>query len=754
MTPARGGPHDRELLDALRARRQRAKRRRRTTHRRRAGLVATALAVLVAGGLLATLGFGGAVAYTAGCSLSSLHAIPIGQNTFIYAADGSRLGSIPSERNRQPVRWAEISPWMAKATVAVEDKRFWEHGGIDPIGMTRAFWADLKAGKVVQGGSTITQQLVRNLYISREQTLTRKIREACLSVKLAHKWSKQRILTAYLNQVYYGSQAYGVEAAAQTYFSEPASRLTLAQAALLAGLPQAPSRYDPLRYPQAARARRAEVLRAMLDTGAITRAQYRRVMRRRDLNLKIGALYRKISQPYFFDYVRAELVRAYGERRVSGGGLRVYTTIDPRLQSAARTAIRDTLYLPDDPAAAVVAINPATGAIRAMTAVDPESAHNQFNLAAQAHRQAGSTFKTFVLAAAIQAGMDPETTYYLSAPLHCDTGPCIPPWDVKTYDNTYVGSVSVANATLRSDNTVYARLTLDVGADKVAAMAAKLGVRTPLAVRGEYVPAMGLGAIAVTPLDMASAYATLASGGVYSKPMAIKKVILPNGKVDTSAGWGKPQRTRVVSPGLAYEVTKILAENVQYGTGVGANFGRPAAGKTGTTDNHADAWFCGYAPQLDAAVWVGYPRGEIPMENVHGIAVAGGTFPATIWHGFMQSALEASPTRDFVVPSTMPTYTYWHGEWEWSGGVYVPPYTPTAPGSTSTSPPTSATTTVTTQAAAAPPPTPPRQLPPPRETVKPTPPPAPPPPAPTTTVPPATGPPATTTEPPPAPGNP
>jgi penicillin-binding protein 1A len=704
-------PSDPDLLIVRHARRQRARRRKRAARRRRIALIAVFVAILVAL-FLATLGIGGAVAYKSGCSLNSLHPIPLGSNTFVYAADGSRLGSIPAERNRQPVRWSQISPWLTKATVAIEDKRYWEHGGVDPIGTVRALWADLKAGKVVQGGSTITQQLVRNLYISNERTFTRKLREACLAEKLSHKWTKRHILTAYLNQVYYGSQAYGVEAAAQTYYSRPARSLTLPQAALIAGLPQAPSQYDPVLDPQAAINRRDEVLRAMLDTHVITPPQYRWAVAHRQVNLKLSKLYKRISQPYFFSYVRDQLVKVYGERGVESGGLRVYTTIDPRLQRAAAKSIRDTLYLSDDPASAVVAINPSNGAIRAMTAIDPARKHNQFNLVAQAHRQAGSTFKTFVLAAAIEQGMDPETTYYLSAPLHCDTGPCaVKPWDVKTYDNTYVGSTSVERATLRSDNTVYARLTLDVGADKVAEMARKLGVRTPLGIKTQYgrvyVPAMGLGAIAVTPLDMASAYATLAAGGIYSAPMAIKKVILANGKEDTK-NWGKPKRKRVVSQALAYEVTKILNENVLYGTGVGANFGKPAAGKTGTTDNHADAWFVGYTPQLAATVWVGYSRAEIPMENVHGIAVAGGTFPATIWHGFMQTALENSPTLDFAEPAQQPVYRYWHGEWQWSGGYYTPTYTTptyTAPSYTTTqetttqvaSPTTNATPTSTTR---------------------------------------------------------
>ena len=370
---------------------------------------------------------------------------------------------------------------MPKATVAIEDKRYWQHGGIDPIGITRAFWADLSQGKVVQGGSTITQQLVRNLYISRERTFTRKLREACLAVKLADKWSKQKILTAYLNQIYYGSQAYGVEAAAQTYFSKPAKKLTLAQAALLAGLPQAPSQYDPFANPRAARARRKQVLRAMLTTGEITRHQYRTAVRHHDLHLKPGGLYKRIRQPYFFSYVRDELVRVYGEARVRHGGLRVYTTIDPRLQRAARKAISDTLNEPDDPGRGGRRDRPGERrdprddgrlAGRASTTSSTSSR--------DARRQAGSTFKTFVLAAAIEAGHGPGVDVLpLGAARTATPVPCaVKPWDVETYDHTYIGSTSVASATLRSDNTVYARLTLDVGAEKVAEMASKLGVRT------------------------------------------------------------------------------------------------------------------------------------------------------------------------------------------------------------------------------------------------------------------------------------
>lgn len=674
MTPPRRGSRRKaDDLDLLAARRRRSRRRSRVDRRKRVGVLLGIVAVIM-GVAFVTVGFGGAVAYNQGCSLTSLREIAIGENTFIYAADGSLLGVIPAEKNRQPVNFSQVDPWLPLATVSIEDKRFWSHGGVDPEGMARALWADVRAGKAVQGGSTITQQLVRNLYngsVSNEKTVQRKLKEACLAIKLSRQWSKQRILTAYMNQVYYGSQAYGVEAASQTYFSKSASDLTLSQAALLAGLPQAPSDYDPFRNPDQALRRRNEVLRAMLGTKAISAAQYYAAVGNSDLELKPGRLYKDIRQPYFFSYVHDELARQYGEARVRSGGLRVYTTIDPRLQRAARKAITETLYYSTDPAAAVVAINPSNGAIRAMEAVYPGRAHNQYNLIAQAHRQAGSTFKTFVLTAAVEQGMNPAATSYLSAPLHYQPDPYTTAWDVQTYDHSYLGGISVEQATLRSDNTVYARLTLDVGPENVGKMAEKLGVRTPLTVGGGYVPSMGLGAIAVTPLDMASAYSTIAAGGVYSKPMAIRRVVLPNGTVDDQAGWGKPDRKRVISDGVAYEVTKILEENVIGGTGVGARLSdRVAAGKTGTTDNHADAWFCGFTPQLEATVWVGYPSAEIPMTSVHGISVAGGTFPATIWHQFMAAALWKSPALDFPQPKRYPVFISWHGQWAYAGGGF------------------------------------------------------------------------------------
>src|SRR5262245_41680712 len=669
-------------------RRRRARARGRRHGRRNAAVVLLVLLVIVP----VVLGLGGYAAWAGfrgSCSLSSLRPVSIGENSFVYAADGTLLGAIPAERNRQPVPLSRISPWMAKAVIATEDRRFYQHGGVDYEGIIRAAWRDLSKGKVVEGGSTITQQVVRNLYISHERTFTRKVKEACLAIKLSKHWTKDRILQTWMNQVFFGHSAYGVEAAAQTYFSRPAKDLSLMQAALLAGLPQAPSVYDPFLAPKIALERRAHVLASMYDNGDISHETYQAGLRDPSLHLKPGRLYTTIREPYFFSYVRDQLIAEYGAQTVQSGGLRVYTTIDPAFQRAATRAIRDTLYLKDDPAAALVSINPANGAIRAMTAVYPGRARNQFNLIAQARRQAGSTFKTFVLTQAVDYGMNPAATSYVSAPFTWQPDPAIPPWNVSTYSHTYSGLISVQQATLQSDNTVYAKLTLDVGPQNVADMAHKLGVQSPL----QPVPSIGLGSNAVSPLDMASAYATLAAGGVYSRPMAIRKVILPNGKEDDQAGWGKPARRRVISDWVAAVVTDVLRQNVLYGTGTGANFGREAAGKTGTTDDHADAWFCGYLPNLEATVWVGYPQGEIPMENVHGIAVAGGSFPAEIWRRFMEQAVRYSPPQEFPEPITPPQ---WHdtppGPWAYQG---LPPAAPSTTTTTTTTEkkPAAATTT-------------------------------------------------------------
>ena len=480
MTPPRGS---RGLDDEIYARRRRKRRRVERKHTRRRAVVLALVAVLALLFVVAGAAVTGVATFGSSCDLNSLQQVEIGSNTFIYAADNSRLGVIPAERNRQPVPFKRISAWMPKATVAIEDRRFYQHDGIDVEGIARALWKNVSAGQVVEGGSTITQQLVRNLYIGREKTVERKLKEACLAIKLDKAWAKNRILATYMNQVYYGNLAYGIEAAAQTYFSKHASELNLPEAAMLAGLPQAPSDYNPFQKEEVAKGRRNQVLQALLNEGDITQQQYDWAVKRA-LGLKAGKLYKEIREPDFFGYVRDQLIDEYGAGTVRSGGLKVYTTIDPRFQRAAQKAIRETLYEHDDPAAGVISINPKNGAIRAMTAVIPGNKKNQFNLLSQARRQSGSTFKTFVLAAAVEQGINPETTTYLSAPFfyrpdpngNCDDGTW---WCPETYDHSYTGWTTIERATLRSDNTVYAQLTLDVTPEAVAKMATQ--ARRPLA---------------------------------------------------------------------------------------------------------------------------------------------------------------------------------------------------------------------------------------------------------------------------------
>jgi penicillin-binding protein 1A len=611
------------------------------------------LAIAAPLALLALTAAGGAVYFGSSCDLSSLRPARQTDSSLVYGANGGLIGVLPAVENRTAVGSDAMSAWIPKATVAIEDRRFYQHGGIDPVGILRALVADVSAGHLVQGGSTITQELVRNLYLSREKTLQRKVVEACLAVKLARAWSKDRILTAYLNDVYYGNHAYGIQAAAETYFSVPASRLTLEQAALLAGLPQAPSYYDPLHDPAAALGRRDEVLAALRRSGDIAQRRYAAAVRDRSLHLRPSPAYAS-REPYFVGYVENLLEQAYGAATVRAGGLRIYTTIRPRLQRAAVHALSQVVYGRHDPAAAIVSIDPASGAIRAMAAVAPGTQDNEFNLATSAERQAGSTFKPIALAAAVAQGMNPWATRYLSAPF--SYAPL--QWRVRTYDGTYAGPETVAAATIHSDNTVYARLALDVGPDAIATMAQKLGVQTQL----RPTPSLALGTGAVTPLDMASAYATLAAGGVYSRPLAIRRVRFSDGKLDSD--WGQPQRERVLPDWVAATVTRVLEENMLHGTGVGAHVaGRIDAGKTGTTDDYADAWFCGYTPSLEATVWIGYPRGEIPMLDVHGAAVSGPTLPATAWRLFMTRALDGTEVGTFAAPESPAQFAPWRGRY-------------------------------------------------------------------------------------------
>jgi penicillin-binding protein 1A len=558
-------------------------------------------------------------------------------NSVIYAADGERLGAILSPEASDPVRTAKLPRKLELATVAIEDQRFYEHGGLDTQGILRAAVTDIETGEAVEGGSTITQQLVRNLCIEHpKKTIERKIEEAKLALEYSEHHSKRQILGQYLNTATYGtvegSTAVGVGAASQIYFSRPVWKLDTAQLALLAGLPQAPSQYNPLLYPKAAKARRNEVLQKMAKLGYLA-PQRARALERRGLGLKVSDGYFAHREPYFFDYVEHLLIAHYGANEVRGGGLQVHTTLSPELQRVGRAAIAEALYEPTDPASAFVSIDPRNGDIRAMVN-STDYADDQFNLAAQGHRQPGSTFKAFVLTTALKQGIDPYDTYYESKPLDLNL-PQWGHWEVHTADEGYQGTINLKQATVTSDNTVFAQLDLDVGPQNVAATAKSMGITTHL----QGLPAEGIGGLkyGVSPLELSDAYATLASGGIRHRPVAIDKVVLPGGKVEHPQG---PQPKRVLSPAVAWQVTRLLRDNITEGTGTAAYTGCVGqAGKTGTTDNETDAWFSGFQPNLATAVWVGYPESNaISMTDVHGIVVFGGTFPAEIWHSVYENA--------------------------------------------------------------------------------------------------------------------
>jgi penicillin-binding protein 1A len=591
-------------------------------------------------------------------SLASCKPIDKGGNSALYAADGSKLGVIASDEARTPVAIKRIPKQLQLATVAIEDQRFYEHGGVDAEGILRAALKDIEAGKAVEGGSTITQQLVRNLCITNpERNLERKIVEAKLAIEYSKRHSRKEILGSYLNIASYGtiegSTAVGVGAASRIYFDRPVWKLTLPQAALLAGLPQAPSEYNPILNPSAAKARRAEVLRKMAKLGYISTERAQEAQRS-GLGLNVSDSYFEHRQPYFFDYVENRLIEEYGVNTVRQGGLEVTTTIDPDLQEVGLEAMRSALPYSTDPSSALVSIDPRNGQIRAMV-TSSSYAETQFNLAAQGRRQPGSTFKAFVLTAAIKQGIDPYTTYYTSKPLDLDL-PHWGHWTVATADEGYQGTVNLQQATVTSDNTVFAQLDLDVGPKAVAQTAKSMGITTPL----DGIPAEGIGGLrlGVTPLELTDAYATLAAGGIHRDPVAIEKVTFPDGHVE------KPQAAqpkRVLSEAVAYEVTRLLHDNITEGTGTAAYTGCAGqAGKTGTTDEYTDAWFSGYQPNLATAVWVGYPESnDVSMYSVHGRTVFGGTFPAEIWHSLYANG--GVPCEEFSEPEKPISWAPYYG---------------------------------------------------------------------------------------------
>jgi penicillin-binding protein 1A len=587
--------------------------------------------------------------YESAPPLSSLKPVQKGRSSAIYAADGSLIGFIQAENIREPVPGRAMPQVLRDATVAIEDKHYFEHGALDPAGIARAAWKDLLAGgKPVQGASTITQQLVRNLYIQNpEETIKRKLIEAHLAYEMEDAHSKDWILTSYLNTAPYGTvegeTAVGVEAAAQTYFGKPAKDLELTESALIAGLPQAPSEYNPFLDPRAALQRRNEVLDAMHEEGYVDGAEYREVLHS-GLGLSPGHKYRVIRDPFLFDLVQQELIDKYGINTVRNGGLKAYTTIDPELQERAQEAVDGcyVCYPEGGPAAGLASVDPSNGEIVALASTEGYASESEFNYAWQAHRQPGSSFKAYVLTTAIKQGVDPDTTYYDgTSPKTLE----IPGGGTWTVNNAEPGggTMSLASATWESVNVIFAQLDLDVGPENVTETAHEMGIEAPL----ESVPAEAIGglAIGVTPLEQADAYATLASGGIHHDPTAVSRVEFPNGKVDEA---DPDSGKRVLTEGQAYEVTRLLEGVITQGTGAGYTYMGCAAeaGKTGTSEGLSDAWFVGYTPLYSTAVWVGHPQSR--EETGFGGPTAG-----PIWRSFMEAAV-AGDCPEFPEPSSLP----------------------------------------------------------------------------------------------------
>jgi penicillin-binding protein 1A len=626
------------------------------------GVLVTALVI----GAIAAVGYVLHIAQSAP-ALASLRPLVGGGSSQVFAANGTRLGFIQSDQLRTPVSWNLIPTNLKNATVAIEDQRFYKNDGVDLTGIFRSAVKDATHGEALQGGSTLTMQLVRNLYLGGDQhTLKQKIVEAKLALDYNEHHSKHSILTSYLNSVPYGTlggqTAVGVQAAARIFFDKPASQLNLEQSALLAGLPQAPSQYNPFLDSSAARQRRNEVLTKMAELHYISTAQAN-AAKHAPLEVKHGNYYSQRSEPFFFEYVRKQLVHRYGRKTVEQGGLKVYTTIDLDMQSKARKAIAEVLNQPEDPASAIVTINPSNGYIEAM-AESQSYEKSQYNLAADGHRQPGSTFKAIDLADALSRGIDPNSTYYESHTLAPGWLPGYPTYEVKTFEGTSLNkSLNLVNATLTSDNTVYAQLAADLGESTITQMAYKLGVTTHLS---SY-PAEALGGLTlgVTPLEMADVYATLADGGYRNKPIAITKVVFPSGHVDSS--WGKPHRVKVLSNGITSEETKILHENVLSGTAGRSAIDCPTAAKTGTTSELVDAWLDGYTPHYSTVVWMGYPTKRVSMTDVHGEPQQGGYLPAEIWHAYMSMVTEGQKCSEFP-PATEPlSYQPFFGKYASTG---------------------------------------------------------------------------------------
>jgi membrane peptidoglycan carboxypeptidase len=596
---------------------------------------------------------------------------PLSQTSLVFDRHGRLINELHAGENRTVVPISEVPEQVQQAVISIEDARFYQHRGVDVKAILRAAVADAKAGTFVQGGSTIEEQLVKNTITGDAKTLGQKLRQAELAYALEGRYTKAQILGLYLNTVYFGEGAYGIQAAAQTYFSRDAQDLTLTQGAMLAGVIQAPSAYDPLFDPVAALRRRNTVLTRMAYLGHIDDATMRQAQAR-PLGLDTSDEQKPYPAGYFVEYVKDWFLAnpRFGATRADRydllfkGGLRIYTTVDLHMQALAEQAVRSILVARSDPHAAMTVIDPTSGEIRAMVggrgffSKDPVAkvnlASGQGGTLCRAPdgssywcgRQPGSSFKPFTLVSALEHGISPEQVY--AAPPSIEIRqPNGAKWDVTNFEGQSYGSMTLQQATWDSVNTVYAQVVNQIGAKSVVATAKRMGIQSPL----EAVPSITLGTEEVNTVEMASAYGTLAAMGYHAPVTSVTKITDATGHLLYRAD-EKPRL--VVNPRIAFSVDRILEGVVQQGTGVQANIPRPAAGKTGSSQNNWDAWFVGFTPQLVAAVWVGYPRGQIPMvaPRTRVPVVLGGTWPAEIWHAFMLNATKGMPVLDFTAPSS------------------------------------------------------------------------------------------------------
>jgi len=564
----------------------------------------------------------------------------------VFDSHGRLITTLHSDQNRLPIDINKVPQNLQNAFIAAEDNRFYEHIGIDPIGIFRAIFANLTNRGIAQGGSTITQQLAKNAFLSQEQTLKRKIQEAMLALEVEHKYSKKEILEMYLNQIYFGQGAYGIQTAAKTYFNKDVNELTLTQCAMLAGLPKSPNYYSPFNNLNEAKKRKNVVLDQMVKYGYVSAAEAEDA-KNQDLGLSKSHQSKEADEyASFIDYVSQQVAKKYGDDALYKEGLKIYTTMDVDKQHAAVRAMRN---LPNNytdengltqPQAAIVSIDPKTGHILAMVG---GRGQDSFNRASMAVRQPGSAFKPFVYLTALQHDMTPDTTMD-------DQPVTYGSWSPKNAGGSYSGTMALSDALAHSVNTIAVQLADKVGTKNIIANAKKMGITTLDAKDDNLAMALGGLTKGVTPLEMASAYGTFANKGVHVKPTAIVKILDRNGNVleDASTLEKEETKTRVMSEREAYEMTTMLEGVIDHGTGTAAAIGRPAAGKTGTTDDNKDAWFVGYTPDIVTAVWIGDDTGSHSLGEIYG-----GTIPAEIWKDYMSSATSDESGGDFSAPSGM-----------------------------------------------------------------------------------------------------